>query len=259
VEGIRAAGAPVVALTEDHCFPAPTWAEALIRAHEGPWAGVGPVVGLANPDHYMSWANYLIQYGPWVQPLAGGEQDDIPGHNSSYKRDVLLGLGAELAPLFAFDAKLHETLRRRGHRLYVEPSAATYHVFITRLRPFLKEHFHIGRTFAACRASEWSAARRSLYAALSPGLPILRGARILRRMREAGWLEDLMPRALPALALGLMASALGEALGYASGIGGSDVATLDLDFRRYRFVTEAERAAIWREEPVSFTPARPRG
>jgi hypothetical protein len=207
----------------------------------------------------MSWANYLIQYGPWVQPLAGGEQADVPGHNSSYKRDVLLGLGDELAPLFTFDAKLHETLRSRGHRLYVEPAAASYHVFITRLRPFLKEHFHIGRAFAASRASDWPAARRSLYAVLSPALPLLRGARILRRMREAGWLDELMPRALPALALGLAASALGETLGYASGIGRSDVATLDLDFRRYRFVTEAERAAIWREEPVAFTrvPARP--
>ena len=115
--GIRAARAPVVALTEDHCFPAPTWAEALIRAHRGPWAAVGPAIGLANPGRYMGWANYLIQYGPWMQPLAGGEQDDVPGHNSSYKRDVLLGLGSDLEALFVFDARLHEELRRRGQRL----------------------------------------------------------------------------------------------------------------------------------------------
>ncbi len=256
--GIRAAGAPVVALTEDHCFPAPTWAEALIRAHRDPWAAVGPVIGLANPGRYMSWANYLIQYGPWVQPLAGGEQDDVPGHNSSYKRDVLVGLGDDLEALFVFDTRLHEELRRRGGRLYVEPSATSYHVFITRLRPFMKEHFHIGRAFAAARSSDWPAPRRWAYAVLSAGLPLLRGARIVRRMREAGWLGDLVPAVLPSLALGLATSATGEAAGYARGLGRSDIATLDLDFRRSRFVTDEERATIWRAEPVEFQPDPPR-
>ena len=40
--GIRAATAPVVALSEDHCFPEPGWAAALIDAHSGPWSVVGP-------------------------------------------------------------------------------------------------------------------------------------------------------------------------------------------------------------------------
>jgi hypothetical protein len=257
VAGIRAARAPVVALTEDHCFPAPTWAEALIRAHRGPWSAVGPAIGLANPGRHISWASYLIQYGPWVQPLAGGLAADLPGHNSSYKRDVLLSLGDELDELFTFDAKLHEELRRRGHRLYLERSAVSYHVFITRLAPFLKEHFHIGRAFAATRAGSWPAGKRWFYAAASPALPLLRGARIVRRMREGGWLGDLLPRVLPALGLGLAASAAGEAIGYARGIGRSAVATLDLDFRRFRFVTDRERESIWREEPVTFRPDPP--
>jgi hypothetical protein len=256
--GIRAARAPVVVLTEEHCFPAPTWADALIDAHRGPWAAVGPAIGLANPQRYMSWANYLIQYGPWVQPLAGGEQDDVPGHNSSYKRDVLLALGADLEALFVFDTRLHEALRQRGQRLYVEPSAVSYHVFITRLLPFVKEHFHIGRAFAAARSRDWPVARRWAYAVLSAGLPLLRGTRIVRRMREAGWLGDLVPGVLPSLAVGLATSAAGEAVGYARGIGPSDLATHDLDFRRSRYVTEPERAAIWRAEPVSFRPDPPR-
>src|SRR5437867_12164339 len=36
--GVRVARAPIVALGEDHCFPEPGWAEALIAAHRGPWA-----------------------------------------------------------------------------------------------------------------------------------------------------------------------------------------------------------------------------
>ena len=42
--GIGAAHAPVVALTEAHCFPDPQWAEALIERHREPWAGVGPAI-----------------------------------------------------------------------------------------------------------------------------------------------------------------------------------------------------------------------
>ena len=49
--GIRCATASVVVLTEDHCFPDPGWARALIEAHRGNWAAVGPAtaaVGLTD-------------------------------------------------------------------------------------------------------------------------------------------------------------------------------------------------------------------
>ena len=40
--GIRQARAPVLVLCEDHSFPEPDWAGHLLRAHEQPWAAVGP-------------------------------------------------------------------------------------------------------------------------------------------------------------------------------------------------------------------------
>jgi len=46
--GIRFARAPLVALAEDHCFPDPGWAAALIEAHRGPWAADS--VRSAAPD-----------------------------------------------------------------------------------------------------------------------------------------------------------------------------------------------------------------
>src|SRR5262245_39100136 len=55
--GIRAARAPVVAYVEEHSFPEPTWAEALINAHDGPYAAVGSTIGNANPDTLCSWIN----------------------------------------------------------------------------------------------------------------------------------------------------------------------------------------------------------
>jgi len=48
--GVRHASAPVVALSEDHAYPAPGWAEAIIIAHKDGWATVGPVMANANPE-----------------------------------------------------------------------------------------------------------------------------------------------------------------------------------------------------------------
>ena len=42
--GITVASAPLVALAEDHSFPAPDWAERFISAHNEPWAVVGPAM-----------------------------------------------------------------------------------------------------------------------------------------------------------------------------------------------------------------------
>lgn len=259
VAGVRAARAPIVALSEDHCFPAPGWAAALLRAHRGPWAAVGPAIGLANPESPFAWANYLIQYGAWTQPASGGEIDDLPGHNSSYKRELLTGFGDRLERLMVADTMLHWELRRRGHRLRLEPAAVSHHVFMTRPRPFLAENFYIGWQFAGIRGRDFPLARRLLYALGSPLLPLVRGRRIAQLVRARGWGRGLVPWALPGFALGLVASAAGELLGYLFGLGPSMSRTVDLDFRRDRFVGEAERRRLFGSERHRFdvAPAQP--
>ncbi len=256
--GFRAAQAPLVALTEDHCFPAPGWAEALVHAHRGSWAAVGPNIAVANPQRHMAWANHLIQYGPWAHTTPSGVQDDLPGHNSCYKRDVLLEFDQDLETLFIAEARLFADLRRRGHQLYTEANAVSYHVYITKLRPYWQENYHIGRQFASNRSRGWSLGHRICRAVASPLVPALRTWRIARRMRELGWFSDLVPRVLPTLWIGLSASALGEMAGYLFGMGHSAAMTLDLDFCRFRFVSDDERRTIWSGETVAFQPNRPR-
>jgi glycosyltransferase involved in cell wall biosynthesis len=48
--GVRQARAPLVAYAEEHSYPHPAWAEALIKAHCQPWAAVGAVIANANPS-----------------------------------------------------------------------------------------------------------------------------------------------------------------------------------------------------------------
>lgn len=259
VAGIRAARAPIVVMTEDHCFPAPGWARALLDAHRDAWAAVGPTVALANPESPRAWANYLIQYGGWVQPDPGGEIGDLPGHNSSYKRDLLLAYGERLESMMVADTMLHWDLRRRGFKLRLEPRAVAHHVFMTLLRPFLAENFYIGWQFAGIRARGFGFGRRLLFVGGAPLLPAVRLRRILRRMRQFGWRRDLLPHALPSLLLGLAASAAGELCGYALGLRNAMGKTVDLDFRRDRFVTAAERERLFAGDPVRFptAPAHP--
>src|SRR5205823_2114181 len=121
------ASAPVVVFCEDHAFPEPGWAVALIDAHRGPYAAVGPVIVNANPRSLISDADCLIGYGPWLHPSPGGEMSHLPGHNSSYKRASLLEYGDRLPSMLEAETVLHWDLRARGLRLYLEPRARLAH------------------------------------------------------------------------------------------------------------------------------------
>jgi hypothetical protein len=232
---LRAAAAPVVAMAETHCFPEPDWAEALIAAHRGPWAAVGPEILNENPECPASWANIYVDYAPWLDPAAGGPAADLPGHNSSYKRSLLLGFEEdELGELLEAESILHRELRARGHRLYVEPRARIHHRNITRLLPSMVEHFQNGHCFGGHRAAGWHPARRALYAAATPLIPLIRLRRIVRRLGQADRL-GLLPGMLPILASSLVAHAAGELTGYLAGPGTSAARMAPYELERDRY------------------------
>jgi hypothetical protein len=240
-EGVRAASAPVVALVEDHAFPAPGWAEALIERHRESWAAVGPLMSNANPRSTTSWANLLIEYAPWLEPSAGGEREHLPGHNGSYKREVLLEYGDRLEAMLDAESVLHWDLRARGHRLYLEPKARTFHENFTARWPSLTLRFNGGRLFAASRARGWPLWRRALFAVASPLIPPVRCARIARELCRPGRPRRILPRVLPSLLVGLAFDGAGELTGYALGPGASMAKLSDMEFHRERFLAARDR------------------
>ena len=239
--GVRAASAPVVAFVEDHAFPAPGWAEALLEAHARGYAAVGPVMANANPRGLVSWANLLIEYAPWLEPLPAGEAEHLPGHNGSYKRDVLLAYGDRLAAMLDAESVLHWDLRERGHRLYLEPRARTFHQNFSAPFSWLPLRFHGGRLFASARARGWPLRRRLFYAAAAPLIPVVRAARIVRELRRPGRPRRLLPRVLPALVAGLCVDGAGELVGYLAGAGRAMARLSDMEFHRRRFLSEHDR------------------
>ncbi len=229
---VRAARAPIVAFGEDHSFPQPGWAAAILAAHDGEWAAVGPVVTNANPRTIVSWADLLMGYGPWLAPGTAAERDHLPGHNSSYKKKVLLSLENELADLFEAETALQWRLRARGHRLFQESAACVAHTNFDRWSTWIPVSFHAGRVFAATRAISWSRGARMAFALASPLVPFVRMWRHLRQAFAAGLAPVLIVRTAPVLAAGLIVDAAGQFVGCTFGAGRSRETLVDWEFHR---------------------------
>ena len=233
---IRQSSAPIVVFGEDHCYPDQHWAQALIEAHRQPWAAVGPALCNANPDSLISWADTFINNSRWVEPAQAGVADDLPGRNSSYKRDLLLKYESRLEDMLETEYILHQDLKNRGHQLYVEPAAKTYHFNFTRLSSLVREQFFVGQILGSARAQNWPVLRRVVYIGGGLLIPLVRLRRILpevRRIARQQKQHRLLPRVLPALMIGLIAAATGEVTGYLFGVGRSSQRLAAIEFHRH--------------------------
>ena len=230
--GVKSASAPIVVFSEDHVFPTPVWAEALIGSHKNNWAAVGSVICNATPGNSVSWADILIAYSQWLYPNDGGEMDHLPGHNCSYKRHVLLQYGEELDRLFEAESVLHWDLLSKGYKLYLEPEAKIYHLNFCVFSTFLSVNLYVGRSFAATRRQSWSILKRAAFAFGSLLIPFVRFYRIVRNYSGCADLLKSRPQVYPILASGLFASSIGEMIGYAYGPGDSGHKALEYHFHR---------------------------
>ena len=247
--GVRAATAPVVAFVEGHVYPEPSWAEALIAAHEEAWAVVGPVVRNANPESALSWMDLIVGYTPWLEFASAGSVEHLPAHNSSYKRAVLLEYDHELEAALASESVLHWDMRRIGYELYLEPAARIAHLNTSRPVSLARQMFCSGRVFAATRAGEWSRPRRLLYAGGAPLIPAVRFPRILPQLLKARRQCDVPLGIAPLILLALGVSAMGELMGYALGEGDAQRRMRDMDFHRKQHVREQDISLLADVEP----------
>lgn len=236
-EGVRVASAPVVAFIEEHVRAHPGWAAALIEAHRGPWAGVGPEVHNGNPRVALSRTIQLINYHSWMPPAPRAEFGMLPGHNSSFKRDVLLSYGDGLQDLLRAEVVLHLRLHRDGHRLLLEPAARIEHINESTIGSAMRGRFLWNRIYAPQRARSfgWSRTRRLLYVVGMPLVPLYSLARLflfLARRRPA-----LLARAVagsPALFVAQLAAGAGQSLGLLFGTGDAEARFSHFEMNEYR-------------------------
>jgi len=233
--GAVAAQAPVVAFVEDHVYAEPTWAEALLHTYSSHRDAVAVGYAFANArDGGRPDGTLFAEYGRWVVPATGGRWSALPGNNVSYHRDALLELAARSAGALAVDFTLHAELLRRGSFL-VAPGAVVRHEGFPRLTDTMKANHEYGRVLAAARVARgsWSPARRALYAAGSPGVPLLNAARLVRTLPGRGLWGSALRSAPTCLAI-WAAAASGELVGYVtrSGAEGERLLRWEVDVDR---------------------------
>ncbi|HEY3254084.1 MAG TPA: hypothetical protein VGJ91_09060 [Polyangiaceae bacterium] len=220
--GVRAASAPLIALTEDFCVPGAGWVEALLEAHARDRAAVvgGPIARRAGSA--ADWALTLIEYGRFFGGSSGGSAQtvsDLPSINVAYPaRALFSALPSEQTGIF--EVELHARLREAGVRFCLSPAATMFDQNTTQIRPAARAQYHHGRLFGGDRVRGRALALRLKHALLTPAVPAVLLSRIARRVTAAGQAEQLL-RSLPALSILLTAWAAGEAMGSMFGPGQS--------------------------------------
>jgi hypothetical protein len=223
--GLERSTGAVVAFIEEHCVTDPGWAQALIEAHEGPWASVGYGFRNANPQSYVSRSAMLADYGLWLVPVARGRVQFLPGNNVSYKREAFLALGDRLDAALATDFVAHEAFRTDGLPMFVEPAAQAAHLNFTTVWETGLTNYVWCRAMAAQRArtAGWSMPRRAAHAAVTPATaPVYRIARLARTLGARRRLWRPFAAGFPVILVVSVCAAFGEAAGYLLGAGSAE-------------------------------------
>ncbi len=212
-QGLKIATGEVVTLLEDYARPDPRWSANIVAAHRRPSAAVGGAIenGIDRP---LNWAVYFCDFGKYQNPLPPGPAAYASDINTSYKRAALEAIRPVWSDSFR-EIVVNGALARRGEGLVLDPKIVVrHHRSDLRLSLALKERFIWGRSYAVTRSMIISDAKRYLYAALSPALPVLLLARIAKTARTRGRNFRPFVRALPHLVPLLICWSMGEMVGY---------------------------------------------
>ncbi len=219
-QGVYRASGEIVALLEDHCTFDEHWCAEIKRAHELPYSIVGGSIENASCNRLLDWAVYFYDYGRYMLPNRAGVVTALSGANVSYKRTVLEELSSDYQNGF-FEAFIHAELQRRGHELYLAPSAIVYHNKNYVIKNALIDCYHLARSFAGKRIVNASLSRRTLFMLASLGLPLLLPTRVAATiLRKRRHVKELM-MSFPLLALLMLSWSWGEFCGYLCGEGAS--------------------------------------
>ncbi|TAK11673.1 MAG: Gfo/Idh/MocA family oxidoreductase [Anaerolineae bacterium] len=249
---VHAAAAPIVCMYEDHVFPSPDWAAALVSECQSGCVAACTRVANANPGSIWSEVGFAVPYGFWTDPLHFDPADDVMVSNGAYRRDTLMALGGRLSALMRRAGGLNQVLRDNGGRFAIARTGVIAHANPSRPLAAIRLMFDVGRTYASRKrnATRMGFPERLFYVALGPIVPIQRFVERLPIMFSAGRNRKLRARILFGLAVGFMCEGLGRMAGYLFGEGRAAQRMESIDFDRRRHVRKAD-LALFAEETVS--------
>lgn len=211
-DGIAAARAPRVALGVVDCLPDSDWLEALLAADLASYCAVGGAIDCDPASDPVSLAVYLLRYSRYARPFAPFQTDDLAGDNALYDRAALLPHRAAYADGF-WEPEIHAILLREGRRLLRDPAIGVLHRNAYGAFEFAAQRLAHGRRFGSDRARAMPFVRRAIYLLLSPAVPLILGAKVVRLALAKPETRRALPRAAFALGLFLLAWGAGEMRG----------------------------------------------
>ena len=216
----REATAPSVAVIEDHVIVPDGWAKALLDAQSEVTPVVAGCVENAATESLVDWAAFLCEYSHCTPPLPAGPAEWLTGNNVVYSRALLERYRA-VAESGGWENQLHDAFKRDGVPLTCRPDIVVGHKMHYTFSLYMSQRYLYSRSYAGARAAGAGSGRRLAMGIASLALPPVLFWRTVSRIRAKGRHQGELVKALPLLALFVVAWAAGEAVGYLAGAGNS--------------------------------------
>jgi|tagenome__1003787_1003787.scaffolds.fasta_scaffold20979677_3 hypothetical protein len=211
----------IVAVTEDHCVPAPGWARTLKTAFNegGPeLVAVGGSVVNGVTDRGLDWATYLCEYSFFSPPVVQGDSAILPGMNVAYSRSALEGVPRNLLTSGFWETTVHPILLERGGRFLSLNELIMLHKKRFSWSLFASQRFIYSRYYAGRRFGDAGLPKRAAVSLASLALPPLLLVRAVQAARSKGLGREML-RAAPHLLAFYCIWAAGESVGALRGPG----------------------------------------
>jgi cellulose synthase/poly-beta-1,6-N-acetylglucosamine synthase-like glycosyltransferase len=221
VHALMAARGPIVAITEDHCVPAPTWIGALLNVFSRypQVLAVGGSVTNGEARSAFHWATFLCEYARFLPPVAEGPSTCLPGMNIAYRRATLNRVPPAVLSSGFWETTVHPLLAQTPAAMRSTNAVTTSHRKAFSARLFLSQRFAYSRYFAGRRFADRSWIAKLGFAAASIALPALLLLRVCWTMRVKRVGPAIMFASFPYLVLFCLIWAVGELVGTLRGQG----------------------------------------
>lgn len=216
-DGILAATGDYVAVTTAHCIPASDWIDSLLAKDYAGLAGIGGVIANDPDADNKAWAIFFLRYISFALPRTAGRVADIAADNAVYRRAEVVRHGDLLENGF-WEPSFHKRFAADGLALEFAPDLRVTHCNRYGARKFVAQRYAHGRQFGLERARASNPMRRLLLVALTPILPFVFLAKIIRAVVRKGRYTAQLVRSLPWLMLFVVAWIAGESRGYLKGL-----------------------------------------
>ena len=185
----------IVAVTEDHCVPAPGWLRLALdtfTAGGKRLVAIGGTVVNGVKDRGFDWATFLCEYSYFSPPVIEGATRVLPGMNVAYRREVLAAVPRETLTSGFWETTLHEKLLTNDGTLLSINSLIMYHCKRFSFSLFARQRFIYSKYYAGLRSEHSGVGKRLTMAAASLALPPVLLWRMFTERRQKKLLREFL-------------------------------------------------------------------